>query len=470
MSTTATPTTVRPWTAPQYGRCDRCEQDADLRLAVLSRRSPPDVELVLGLPDCGYCRDYRARHMQLVDRIARQQEGEAWRPAPRVAKPGPVLICMADIAPRPVSWLWPWRIPLGRITLLVGRPGEGKSFFTTDMAARISTGTPWPDASPCSRGSVLLLTAEDDPNDTIRPRLDAHHADVTRVHLLSAVRTADGERLLTLADVDAIGEVLARLGDCRLVVIDPVGSYLGGQTDSHRDNEVRAVLAPLAALAKAHRVAVVVVVHTRKAAAAIADDLAMGSRAFTGIARAVWHLRRDPDNKRRRLLLPGKSNLAAEGDGLAFAIDGEPPRIVWERDPVTMTADDALAVEAERRTPGPESAEQARAVDWLRNALAHGPRLATDLAQEWKHGQEGSKRTLDRAKLALEVESYRPEVPGPWWWRLQTKVGTTSMNAQLGNLGILSEDLGFSSAISADDSKDAKLFALGNLAPEVLEL
>ena len=83
------------------------------------------------------------------------------------------------------------RIPLGRITLLVGRPGEGKSFFTLDVAARVSTGTPWPDGGECPAGSVILISAEDDPADTIRPRLEAQSADIGRVHLLSAVRMVD---------------------------------------------------------------------------------------------------------------------------------------------------------------------------------------------------------------------------------------------------------------------------------------
>ena len=101
---------------------------------------------------------------------------------------------MADMESRPVSWLWPGHIPLGRITLLVGRPGEGKSFLTTDAAARVTTGTLWPDGGDCPNGSVILISAEDDPADTIRPRLDAHCADVRRVlwmATVSAMRNID---------------------------------------------------------------------------------------------------------------------------------------------------------------------------------------------------------------------------------------------------------------------------------------
>lgn len=394
-----------------------------------------------------------------------------WTPTP-VVEAGPVLTCLADVEPRPVSWLWPGRIPLGRITLLVGRPGEGKSFLTTDAAARVTTGTPWPDGSDCPQGSVILISAEDDPADTIRPRLDAHYADVRRVHLLSAVRRVDDdgeyERMISLADVDAIEAALVRLTDCRLIVVDPIGSFLGGRTDAHRDNEVRGVLAPIAALAERHGPAVLVVAHRRKSAGTHADDSALGSRAFTGIARAVWHLTRDAEDKARRLLLPGKNNLARDGDGLAFSIIGEPPRIAWEREPVAMSADDALAVECQSREakPGPDAEAFDAASDWLRSALADGPRLAKDLKDEWRDGQDGSERTLKRAKKALRVEAYRPEMPGPWWWRLPSMDAKPTEDEQLGPLGPLAENATNLTVFDADECKDAKLHELGPLGPE----
>jgi len=384
---------------------------------------------------------------------------------------GPVLTCLADVEPRAVSWLWPGRIPLGRISLLVGRPGEGKSYLTTDMAARISTGTPWPDGSPCPRGSVLLLCAEDDPADTVRPRLDAHRADCRKVHVLSAVRRVDSEgsydRLITLADVEAIDEALTRIHDCGLIVVDPIGSFLGGSTDAHRDNEVRGVLAPIAALAEKRGPAVLVVAHRRKSAGQSADDTALGSRAFTGIARAVWHLSRDSDDKNRRLLLPGKNNLAAEGDGLAFSIIGEPARLAWERDPVRMSADDALAAEAERKKPGPDAEAQDSAATWLRAALADGPRLAKDLLDDWVNGQGGSARTLKRAKQAVGVLAERPTNPGPWWWRLPGQSANKPKSKELGPLGTVPNSPGISGHFLWPDEQSAKLPDLGHLPADV---
>lgn len=356
---------------------------------------------------------------------------------------GPVLVCLADVEPREIKWLWPGRVPLGRITLLVGRPGEGKSFLTTDMAARITTGTPWPDLSECPIGSVILVSAEDDPGDTIRPRLDAHNADVRKVHLLSAVRRIgeDGqahEVLFTLADVAALEAALKALPDCRLIVVDPIGSFLGGDTDAHRDNEVRGVLAPVAKLAEKYGPAVLVVAHRRKSAGSIADDLALGSRAFTGIARAVWHLTRDTDNKARRLLLPGKNNLAPEGDGLAFAIVGDPAAVVWEADPVAMSADDALAQEnnaGEESKPGPEPEARSHAAEWLRELLKAGPMESGKIKEEGKAAGY-AWRTLHRAKDELGIRPYRERFGGNWIWKLPDGPAALSCQApqEQGNL------------------------------------
>jgi putative DNA primase/helicase len=337
---------------------------------------------------------------------------------------GPMLQCLADIEPTAIKWLWPGRIPLGRISLLVGRPGEGKSFLTTYMAARVSTGSPWPDGSDCPKGSVILISAEDDPADTIRPRLDAHYADTRRVHLLSTVRRIDddGEHhdvMFTLHDVAALETALRRHPDCKLVVVDPIGSFLGGRTDAHRDNEVRAILAPVAVLAQRYGVAVLVVAHRRKSSGSMADDLALGSRAFTAIARAVWHLTRDGENKARRLLLPGKNNLAHEGGGLAFTICGEPAAIVWEHDLVTMTADDALATEnsPEPKRPGPKPAARDKAAEWLQDMLKNGPMEAGKIKEE-AVAAGYAWRTVQRAKDDLGIIPHRHQFGGTWIWRL----------------------------------------------------
>jgi len=288
------------------------------------------------------------------------------------------------------------------------------------MAANVSTGSDWHDGTPCPFGSVLLLSAEDDPADTIRPRLDIHGADASKVLLLKGKRSqhSNGEKVestITLRDLEMIKQSLEDCPDCKLVIVDPIGSYLGAGTDSHRDNEVRAVLAPLAALAEKMEVAVVLVAHTRKAQANFADDTALGSRAFTGIARCVWHTFEDPDNSDRRLFLPGKNNLSASPTGLAFTIVPESGRLQWLGD-VDTTADEVVT-KAPKTTHA--SPEREKAKEWLINFLkSEGTSSASVI---YKRAEEDgiAKGTLDRARKLLNVKTGPDGYQGKWSWSLE---------------------------------------------------
>lgn len=413
----------------------------DVAAILVSQNPPARVRIVElpGLPEGGDVVEFVAAR-PLTDAETLQAAVRALADAAPVINPadligGPVLTCLADIEPREVRWTWRNRIPEGRITLFVGVPGEGKSFTTIDAAARVSTGSPWPDGAPCERGSVILISAEDDPHDTIRPRLDAAGADVSRIHLLATVRRVqeDGsheEAMFTLADVAALEAALIAQPDCRLIVIDPIGSFLGGRTNSQLDNEVRSVLAPVALLAERHRAAVVIIAHRRKSSGATADELALGSRAFTGIARAVWHISRDKDDKNRRFFLPGKNNLAAQGDGLAFTIAGEPVAAVrWEREPVRMSADDALAADqgAADDTDRPATREQ-QAGTFIAEYLRDGPR-------SWERVERAGRKaghkpaTLERARVTV-AETFKTEGQrGRWYWRLKGDTRTEPATA-----------------------------------------
>lgn len=290
-----------------------------------------------------------------------------------------------------------------------------------DWAARVTCGRDWPDGASCPQGSVLILAAEDDLADTVRPRLDAARADTSRVVALQGMRLESGDgkpidRTVRLADLDVIELALAEMPDCRLLIVDPVGSYLGSDTDSHRDNDVRAVLAPIADMATRRGFAVVVVCHTRKSGSATnADDAILGSIAFSGIARSVLHImpdQEDPGN--RKLMLPGKCNLAPKAPGWSFTVEGRPPRIVWG-DRVDQSADDVAQVASR---PGPDAAAFREAVDWLRKALSNGARPSREVQEEAKEGAGISLATLKRASKEIGVIAEREKVPGPWVWRL----------------------------------------------------
>jgi putative DNA primase/helicase len=356
----------------------------------------------------------------------------------------PNIVCMGDITPRSVRWLWQGRIAAGRISLIVGQPGGGKSFVTCDMAARVSTGTDWPDGSPCDVGCVLFVTAEDDPADTIRPRLDACGADTTRIHLLAGalVRRADGnddEIMFSLSELRILEEALEHIPDCRLIVIDPIGSFMGGKTDAHRDNEVRSLLAPLAKLAERTGVAVVMVAHNRKSTASSADDTVLGSRAFTGLARSVWHLMRDPEDRHRRYLLAGKSNLAAESEGLAFSISGNPACVHWEEEAVSMSADDGMAAAqaAQQQQTNPKAIDGA--IEWLTDRLSRGDEEANSLKNDAERAGHKS-RTIDRAAQVVVKRRYRVGGKhGPMWWSTKS-VRQENISSPENFLGELTEN------------------------------
>jgi hypothetical protein len=211
-----------------------------------------------------------------------------------------VMRCMADVQPEKIEWLWPRRIAVGKQTLIGGEPGLGKSQVTAALAATVTTGGDWPcGEGRAPLGSVIILSAEDDASDTIRPRLDAAGADVNRVHQISAVRQSDGKGRRTFnlqADLALLEDAIKRIGDVRLVIIDPVSSYLG-KTDSHKNAEVRGTLEPLGDMASRLRVAVVSVTHFSKGANQSAVNSFIGSIAFIAAARAAFIVTRDPDTE-----------------------------------------------------------------------------------------------------------------------------------------------------------------------------
>jgi KaiC/GvpD/RAD55 family RecA-like ATPase len=303
------------------------------------------IAVLPGLPEKGDLYDFiesSGTRDALLERIRNTAE---WKPAEEAPalQAGAVLRCFSDIAPKPLRWLWPGRIPLGKLTLLIGDPGLGKSLLTADIASRITRGTPFPDSARCESGSVIFLSAEDDPADTIRPRLDAAGADVSCVHTLEAVRVQLTNGSLTEkpfnleTDVAALEGAVREHPGVRLIVIDPISAYLGG-VDSHSNAEVRGVLARLATLAAQYNVAVLCVTHLRKSAGA-AVYRAVASIAFTAAARAVWAVAPDPEDADRRLLLAVKQNLSADPGGLAFRIEmahNNVARLAWEAGAVTL--------------------------------------------------------------------------------------------------------------------------------------
>ena len=172
---------------------------------------------------------------------------------------------MDQVQSEAVDWLWDRRIPMGKITLISGDPGVGKSFLTLDLAARVSKGSNWPDGTPCPVGSVLLFSAEDGVSDTIRPRLDKLGADLERIHFANATLIDGGvEVAVSLAEHLSAFEREIKVHDASLLVIDPLLAFTGGETDTHVTAQVRALMSPLAALAQRTGCSILGVGHLNK--------------------------------------------------------------------------------------------------------------------------------------------------------------------------------------------------------------
>lgn len=339
----------------------------------------------------------------------------------------PILKSLSDVTPLPIFWFWFNRIPLGMLTLIVGDPGQGKSFLSLYMTSKVSVGGTWPDVGGmfdnCAPiGSTIILTAEDDLAHVVRPRLDSLGADVKKIVAIEGVkvRGEDGNEQCGYfnlnRDLPSLRQAIRDQKDTKLVIVDPLSAYMdGGRIDSHKDADVRSVLMPLVKLAEQFGVAVIGIMHLNKNSTNKAVYRAMGSIAFTAAARTVWLVSGDPNdpNSRRRLLTPAKHNILVEPTSLAFElIDG---RVVFEAEPVDITADEALQ-------PGKSTviAEQKnRAVEWLQELLPPGTSLASTEVKEQAKAEGISESTLNRAKREAGVKSFQINERGQNRWFLR---------------------------------------------------
>jgi RecA-family ATPase len=229
------------------------------------------------------------------------------------------------VEPERVEWLWPGRLPLGKLAVLDGDPGLSKSVVTLDLAARVSAGLELPDSQPCEPAGVVVLSAEEGLRDTIRPRLDAAGANTERIVALSNVAEGrTGERVISLTkDLAIIERAIERVG-AGLVIIDPLMAFLSEKTDSHKDQDVRRALAPLATLAERKRAAVLIVRHLNKAADGNTLYRGGGSIAIIGAARSGLVIAQDPEDSERRVLAANKHNLSGAAPSLPFRIGTAP--------------------------------------------------------------------------------------------------------------------------------------------------
>jgi RecA-family ATPase len=352
------------------------------------------------------------------------ETGETWRDS----ETGPQVVTLSDVTAERISWLWEGRLPLGKIVVLDGDPGVGKSSLTTEMAGIVSTGKPWPDGSPCPAGDVLILSAEDGLADTIRPRLDAAGADTTRIHALTAITAedADGRPLsrppVVPADLALIKQIITTRG-VRLIIIDVLMAYLSSQVNSYRDQDVRRALHQVAALAEDTGACVVIVRHLNKSNGTNALYRGGGSIGIVGQARAAFIAASDPDDDtgQRRVLAAAKMNIAALPPALAYQLTGDVAlgcaRVEWLGETGHYARD--LLIEHTGPDDTDDRTERDEAADWLIAYLTDNGGEAAPADAKKAARQAGiATRTLERARVRAHVKLRRSGFPAQTVWAL----------------------------------------------------
>lgn len=359
-----------------------------------------------------------------------------------------------------VKWLWPGKFALGKLSLIIGDPSTSKSTLLMDIIARVTSGRGWPDSRdvPNEVGNVLLLTAEDGLGDTVKPRIKAAEGDADRVFVIKYVnvipeRVSDPDaRSFDLSqDIHRLDCAIDIVEDVRLICIDPLSSYLGEKTDSHRDASVRRVIEPLQDLAERRNVSVIGICHmNKKSGEGNALYRMSGSLAFVAACRTAWLVTHDRQQPGTRLVLPVKNNLAPLGNGMSFTVGttaDDDCYILWGVDPVSTTADQAL-------TPpkGPSKLDQT--AKWLTAYLSGGARKQTGV--EAAAVQAGfSVGTLKRAKTSLGIKPTKAGMDEPWFWSLPEQEGAPSPRKSNDSLHVTGSECGFSEKLSA--LQDAQL-------------
>jgi len=238
----------------------------------------------------------------------------------------PIGVKLSEVETQQIEWLWQRRIPLGKITILDGDPGIGKSLLAITIAACISTGRPMPDGTPGRQGSIILITSEDSAEDIIKPRMEVAGGDPSRVVLLNTVLSIDVKTLdiydrpFSLSRDLRDLEVGIRRHNAILVVIDPLMAVLGRNIDSSRDQDVREVLTPLAQLAERTGCAILIIRHLNKGNSANSLYRGAGSIGIIAAARIGLLVAHDPDDEQKRVFATIKNNLSKVATNLTFQV------------------------------------------------------------------------------------------------------------------------------------------------------
>ena len=309
---------------------------------------------------------------------------------------------LSEVELQEVNWLWYPYIPFGKISIIQGDPGEGKTTLALRLAAACSTGQTLPGMEIAEPFNVIYQTAEDGLGDTIKPRLMEAGADQDRV-----LNIAEETNSLTLLD-ERIEAAIMQTG-AKLMILDPIQGYLGGKVDMNRANEIRTVLKNVAAVAERTGCAIVLVGHLNKATGANSAYRGLGSIDFRAAARSVLLVGRMKKEPNVRVIVHDKSSLAPEGKSIAFSL-GDENGFRWLDGYNDITADELLCgFNAETKT--------AAAEQLILDMLSDGEKVPCETIFSIAASRGISQRTVNQAKKNIpEIVTTKPSKN--WFWQI----------------------------------------------------
>jgi hypothetical protein len=323
----------------------------------------------------------------------------------------PVGVSMEDIQAERVEWLWSRRIPAGKVSILDGDPGQGKSTILYDLAARVTSGRDLPDGESVEQGGALIVSSEDGAGDTIKPRFMAAGGDPKHARIIGSE-----EQFIIPDDLGKLDRAIRQL-DAKLVIIDPIMSFLSDNINSNRDQDVRRALQPLVNIAMKSGAAIVICRHLNKSSGGQAIYRGQGSIGFIGIVRSGLVVGPHPEMEGTYVLAGQKHNLSKAPDSLAYKIESvgladETAVIRWRgRSEVTASQmNQAPDDEGERD-------RLTEAKEFLRGLLRGGPEYVGKIKSEAREA-EIAWRTVERAKSALKAQAVKESSDGKWKWTL----------------------------------------------------
>lgn len=311
------------------------------------------------------------------------------------------LIKMSDVQSQEIEWLWYPFIPYGKLTIIQGDPGDGKTTMVLNIAAKLSKGIGIDEEMQITDPmNIIYQTAEDGLADTVKPRLESAGADCERISVID-----ESEKSLSMID-ERLEEAIIKT-NARLLILDPIQAYLGGGMDMNRANEARDMTKKLGLLAEKYKCAIVLIGHMNKASGNKAAYRGMGSIDFFAVARSVLLVGRVEGQPNTRAVAQIKNNLAPFGHSKAFEL--EEGGFSWLGD-YEITADELLGGLA----PKANKLEQAKQL-LMELAETNNAMLSNEIFELAK--DEGiSKRTLENAKKELCIRAKKTN--NSWYWEL----------------------------------------------------